>query len=246
MGATDVSGSDLVSGMRDGGKVPRSPAPRGGVLDLVLIVVVMIAIAGAGYFGVMQLMSPHAPPPAQPLAARPVSVAKVAWTDADTAICKAKGIRAANEPLPGELVFANSAVTEGFAGFSARLECRLLLKPTRFCDPKEKAAMVAEVNDYLGRIDIVSFGLGLQGAPMRLLGGVMGGEVEAGSGMYDVTRDATVQFMDSYQRRVAVAMRRLASDGIMAPSDFSVFLAGVPAVITRMFGDVTPKQNLCA
>jgi hypothetical protein len=241
-----VSGSDLVSGMRDGRKVPRSPVPRSGMLDLLLVVIVMITIAGAGYFGVMRLLAPQVPPPAQPLAADFEGVAKVAWTDADTAICQAKGKRAANEPVPGVLALANRAVTEGFAGFSARLECRLLLKPTRLCDPKEKAAMVAEVNDYLGRIDVVSFGLGLQGAPMRLLGGVVGGEVEAGSGIYDMTRDATIQFMDGYQQRVALAMRKLARDGIMAPSDFSVFLAGVPTVITRMFGDVAPTQDLCA
>ena len=128
-------------------------------MDVLLIVVVMLAIGGAGYFGVTKLMAPQAQPPGQPLTSPVVGVDKVAWTEADNAACQAKGIRATNEPLPGEMALANRAVTEGFAGFSARLECRLLLKPTRLCDPKEKAAMVAEINDYLGRIDIFYFGV---------------------------------------------------------------------------------------
>ncbi|MEQ1771706.1 MAG: hypothetical protein ABL879_17900, partial [Devosia sp.] len=113
------------------------------------------------------------------------------------------------------------------------------------CDPKEKAVMVAAVNDYLGRTDLIMLGLGLQGAPMRLLGAATGdGEINAGSSIYDMQKADTVAFMQGYQKRVASALQKLARDGLMAPADFGTFV-GVPETITTLFAGKTAQRNVC-
>jgi hypothetical protein len=170
----------------------------------------------------------------------------VIWTEADSAACLSRAIAAANAPVPDEVGLANPSVTEGYAGLSTRVECHLSVKTARFCDPKQKAAAVAMVNDYLGRTDTVYLGLGLQGAPMRLIGGITGGEVAMGSAMYDDIRDATVAFMTGYQKRVATALQQLRRDSLIGPEDFAgPFGMGVPEAITRVFADVEPKRNVC-
>lgn len=238
-----MPGRDLVSDLRESGKLASAPAPRGRIVDLVLAVVAAIAIGGAGYFGVTSWMSPTAPAPARVASIAPAEV----WTDADTAVCKSRAIAAANAPIPDEMAFANRSVTEGYAGLSVLVECQLSTKASRFCDPKQKATAVAMVNDYLARTDVVYLGLGLQGAPMRLLGGVVGGEVAMGSSIYDEQRDQTTTFMNAQQRRVSAALQRLRRDGILAPEDFGGFLGGgVPKAITRAFGDVQPQRQVCS
>lgn len=243
-----MSGRDLVNEMREGGKVPRAPASRGGLMDLLLAFVAIVAIGGLGYFGMTLWLSRQAPSPLLPAPAPQASAPmNAAWTDADTAICKSRALAAANAPLPEETMLANRAVTEGFAGLSTRLECYLSTKRARLCDPSEKAAVVAMVNDYLGRIDLVYLGLGLQGAPMKVLGDMLGGEVEGGSAMYDMEQDDTIAFMGNYQKRVAGALQMLARDGIMVPGDFAGFLGGsVPKAIEKMFGGAQPKRHLCS
>jgi hypothetical protein len=242
-----MSGRDLVGEMRGGDKMQVVAAPRGGSLDLLLTLVVIVAIGSAGFFGVRFWLS-QPPVPASPPPAEQASIpANAAWTDADNTLCQSKAMAAANEPLPAEMALANRAVTEGFAGFSARLECSLSRKSVRFCDPAEKAKAVAAVNDYLSRIDIVMFGLGLQGAPMRLMGTMLGGEIEGGSAMYDETKEETITFMAVYQKRVAAALQKLARDGIIAPADFNGPLGmGASAAITDMFGGVEAKRRVCS
>lgn len=243
-----MSGRDLVSEMREGGRVPRATVSRGGVTELLMSLAVVLIIGTVSYLGVslwLAAQGPPGPPPTMAQLASPHT--KTGWTDADTAICELKARSATNAPLPDEMLLANRSVTEGFSGLSARLECYLTLKPTRLCSPEEKAAMIARVNDYLGRVDLVYFGLGLQGAPMRLMGTMLGGEIEGGSAMYDMTKDDTIEFMVSYQKRVATALQKLAVDGIMTPGDFGGFLGmGVPEAITKIFAGVQPKRQLCS
>jgi hypothetical protein len=243
-----MSGRDLVSEMRESGKVP--PVPRSGsTLDLLLVVVVMVAVGSAGYFGLTSWLSSGAP---QPIASPPPAstaqggtITAVAWTEADSARCKAKARDAVDAPLPGEMAIANRAVTEGFSGLATSLDCYLSTKVARFCAPPAKAAMVAAVNDYLGRVDLVELGLGLEGAPMALLGGMMGGEIAGGSAVYDEERDETLKFMASYHKRIAADLQALARDGIVAPSDFGGLMGGVPKTVLTMFGNATAQRNVC-
>jgi hypothetical protein len=225
----------------------RAPRGSGSLLDLAIGAITLVAIGAAAYFGVITYLSPPPQPvPASPVVAtiKPVA-AQLTWTDADAKRCQSKAVSAANAPMPMDTALANRSVTEGFAGLSTRLECQLLTKRERLCDPEQKATMVAAVNDYLGRVDAVIFTLGLQGAPMRLFGAATGnGEVQAGSTIYDMTKDDTVDFMATYQKRVAVAVRVLASEGIMAPSDFGTFM-GVPETILSIFGTTAVKKRAC-
>ena len=245
-----MSGHDLISEMREGGKLPPARSARGGALDLILILVVVAAVGSAGYFGLTHWLrqgapQPNSPPPVGEMVSAG-SVTDVAWTDADAARCAAKGRAAANAPLPGEMALANPAVTEGFSGFATRLDCYLTTKVDRFCDPENKAALVAAINDYLSRIDLVEIGLGVQGAPMALLGGMMGGEVAAGSTIYDEQHAETLAFMATYNARIATDLQGLVRNGVVTSTDFSVFMGGVPKTIGAMIGTATPQHNLCA
>ena len=78
------------------------------------------------------------------------------------------------------------------------------------------------------------------------MGHFLGGEVQAGSGMYEIEHDATLAFMQSYQTKVAAALKSLARDGLIAPSDFAGFLGGVPENIKAMFGSAGAVRNICA
>ena len=211
-----MSGRELINRMRDGGAVPQAQGPRIGIMDLLLTVVALAAQSD------------------------------VAWTDEDSARCLAKARTAANAPLPAEMMVANRAVTEGFSGLATRLECHLTSKVTRLCDPVQKSAMVELVNDYLARVDLVELGLGLQGAPMALLGGMMGGEVAAGSGIYDEEKQETLDFMATYHRRIGGALQGLARDGILEAKDFATFISGPPETVMGLFGKAEPVRNVCS
>jgi hypothetical protein len=141
---------------------------------------------------------------------------------------------------------ANPSVTDGFGVMASFVECNLTTKETRLCDPKAKAAVVAQVNDYLSRVDIITTGLHLQGAPMAVLGEMFGGEISAGSGIYDIEKDATLAYMKIYNDRIVVALRSLARDGLLQESDFGAFMGvGVPSSITAAIGKVTAERHVC-
>jgi len=245
-----MSGRDLVSEMRDGGKTPSTPRSRGGAVDLLLVFAVVVALGSAGYFGVNHWLSSGPPQPASPPPKTDVALvtkgSTVAWTAADTSRCKAKARAAYEAPLPAEMGLANRAVTEGFAAMATSLDCYLSTKVERFCDPNQKTAMVAAINDYLGRVDLVELGLGVQGAPMALLGGMMGGEVEGGSAVYDEQRQETLTFMAGYHKRIASDLQALARNGVVAPADFGGMMGGVPEAVQRMFGSAKAARNACA
>ena len=182
-----MSGRELVRSRRDA-EPPREPG-GGRLFDLLIGLVAVVAIGSLAYFGYTNWLAPRF---AQPRAAATKLVAsvtpEVVWTDADMSRCKAKAQAAAETPEMGDAVLVDRTVTEGFAGMATLIECRLTTKISRFCDPKEKAALVDMVNDYLGRIDLLTLGLGAQGAPMAIMGGAFGGEMAAGRDIYDMKR----------------------------------------------------------
>lgn len=240
-----MSGRELVQARRDA-EPPRGPRDGGRILDMLLGLVAVVAVGSLAYFGYTHWLAPRSP---QPQYAPPKLVAAatpaVIWTDADMARCKAKAQAAADSPEMGDAVLVERTVTEGFAGMATLVECRITTKIARFCDPKEKAALVAMVNDYLGRIDLLRFGMGAQGAPMALLGGAFGGEIAAGRDVYDMEKDATFSVMETYHKRVAAGLRALGKRGVVTAGDFGSF-AGVPAAITSIFEGVTVSDQLCA
>jgi len=233
------------SGAQPAPRVPRSF----GALDVLFAVVAVIALSSLGYFGFTTFRSAPptqtaAPPPA---AATVAHVAAAEWTDADSTRCKARARAAASAPIPGETMMANPAVTEGYAGLATLVECALTTKPTRFCTAEGKAQLVSIVNDFQARGDLVVIGLGVEGAPMAIMGQFTGGEVAAGSDIHDIMRDQTLAFMDSYKAKVSAALRKLARDGIASPADFSGFMgASPPEHIVKMFGGTAATRNLCA
>lgn len=240
-----MSGRELVQARRDA-EPPRGPRDGGRVLDVLIGLVAVVAIGSLAYFGYTHWLAPRFPQP-RPAASKLVAAAapEVVWTDADTARCKAKARAAADSPEMGDAVLVERTVTEGFAGMATLVECRITTKIARFCDPQEKAALVAMVNDYLGRIDLLRLGMGAQGAPMALLGGTFGGEIAAGRDIYNMEKDATFSVMDIYHKKVAAGLRALGKRGVVSASDFGSF-AGVPAPIKDIFEGVTASDQLCA
>ena len=101
------------------------------------------------------------------------------------------------------------------------------------------------VNDYLGRTDLLRLGMGVQGAPMAIMGGAFGGEMAAGRDIYDMEKDATFSVMETYHKRVAAGLRALGRRGVVTAADFGSF-AGVPKSISEIFDGVTVSDQLCA
>lgn len=244
-----MSGRDLVRDVRSTAKPSAVPGQGLGIVDLVVTALAIVAVASLAYFGYATWFGHRAP---QPQATPPTELVAsidpaMAWTDDDTARCRAKARAASDDEMPAEAMFANRAVTDGFGPMATMIECRIATKSTRFCDPKEKAALVAMINDYLARVDIIRLGMGVQGAPMAVLGEMFGGEIEAGSGVYNMEKDGTFAFMQVYHSRIAEALKRLGRDGLLSAADFATFMGtGVPSTITEIFDGVTPERHACA
>lgn len=240
-----MSGRELVQARRDGDP-PRQPRDAGRIFDLLIGLVAVVAVGSLVYFGYTTWLAPRFPQPRSAVAKLVASVTpEMAWTDSDLSRCKAKARAAAESPETGDAVMVDRTITEGFAGMATLVECRLTTKIGRFCDPKERAALVETVNDYLGRVDLLKLGLGAQGAPMAIMGGAFGGEMAAGRDVYDMEKDATLSVMETYHKKVAAALRTLGKRGVVSAADFGGF-AGTPATITDIFKNVTVTDELCA
>ena len=248
-----MSGRDLVDDLRSGVK-PAPRAARGvGVLDIVLTLVTVAAVVGAGFFGYLSWMTPHSASPVTPdhkaplfsTDTRPASVIE-AWSDTDDSRCLARARAEANSDGPQQVVSPNPSLAPGFAGLATLLECKLTRKVSRFCSPEQKAKLVEAVNDYLTRRDLIVGALGLQGAPMAIVGQFVGGEAAMGSDIYESQRDDVLAFMQIYNKRVADALKALAREGLVAPSDFAGFMSGPPETIKVIFGSAVAERNACA
>ncbi|MDB5529261.1 MAG: hypothetical protein JWR51_2364 [Devosia sp.] len=241
-----MSGRDVVRGLRESGKLGK-PAIGGGRVDLWLGVVAVVAIACCIYVGLGWLN--NARPPASPLAVAHVVQADeqdAIWSDADTAKCQADARIAANEDVPGDLAMANQAVTSGgFSSMATMVACRATTKVARLCDAAQKAEFVAMVNDYVARLDLVVTGLNVQGGSIALIGGMLG--VEDPASAYDLSKDDTIAYLKIYHQRVVAGIQSLAKAGLIAESDFGVFLGmGASSTTSHMFEGVTPDHAGCA
>jgi hypothetical protein len=217
----------------------------GGGLDWILIVVAVIAVGALGFFGVSRFFGEGSAQPTQgPVIA--LAATEVTWTEDDAARCDKKAraeMKAARDGSSGSL---NPSLAPDFAGLAVGLECRIATRPERFCDEGQRTALVAEVKDYLNRIDLIIAGLNLQGAPLKLLGSASP-EVAFGSAIYDLITQMTVDSMEKYHERVAGELKQLVRDGIVKEDDFGAFLGmGVPPMIKKMFAGVSAQRNICA
>ena len=247
-----MSGRNLVNEMRSGSLAPKPPSRFPGALDLLLMSVALAAVAALGVLGFTTLVQPVLTPPVALVAQSPGSEQSllpvdVAWTEADTSRCESLARSARGAEVPSELALADRTIAEGFSALAAIVACRLETKPTRFCNPEEKGLLVAMINDYLGRIDLLVLGLGVQGAPMAVAGAFLGGEAAMGSDIYDMHRESTLAFMTLHHQRVADDLRALARDGIITAADFGAFMGmGVPARIEKLLGGIPVERQACA
>jgi len=248
-----LSGRDLINDMRSGTPPPPETPGRGGVTDMILVAVAVMAIGAVGYFGLGALLGGGSPAagPGPAAAVAKAMITQAAWTSDDADRCLAKARAVANsdigyQPAGDGMSTPNPAVAEGYAGLATLLECHMTLKPARFCDPAQRSALVSEINDFLGRSDLVMAGMAVEGAPMKIAGGLFGGEMSAGSEIYDMEHEATIQLMKTYGDKIVVALRKLARDGLISPADFSSFLTGPSENIKRMFGATAAERNVCA
>lgn len=241
-----MSGRDLVRDVRSTAKPSAVAGQSLGIFDLAVTALAIVAVASLAYFGYIAWLAPGAPQPTPPAQLVAATDPALIWTDEDTTRCSAKARSSRDDELPAEAMLANPAVTDGFGPMATMIACRIATKSPRFCDPKQKAALVAMLNDYLARVDVIRLGMGLQGAPMAVLGEMFGGEVEAGSGIYQMEKEGTFAFMQVYHARIADAVQQLGRDGIASPTDFATFMGtGVPETITAMFNGVKPERQAC-
>jgi hypothetical protein len=236
-----MSGKDLARQFREQGPAPRARS-GGGSFGFIIAVIAVCALGFGGVAGYRMLA-----PQAGMTTVAATKSEDVVWTEADTAKCEARARTAAAEDLPDDLMMANPALTDGaFAAFATRVQCRATLKVARLCDGAEKAAFVSMVNDYTSRLDLVVAALNLQGAPMAIIGQMMGGEAQMGSDMYDLTKEQTIAYLKIYHNRVATALRDLVAANLISLSDFGVFMGiGASGTITKMLDGMTATHTLC-
>jgi hypothetical protein len=232
---------NFVRSMRDEAK----PVRQTGVVDILLGAVALLAIAAAGYFGVTWWTG-QTSAPATALAAPAIVTASLApgdgWTDSDTKRCESQAHLGSDDH---DLLLANPTIVEGFPYLAGVVACKITTKADRFCDPTEKAALVALVNDYLARVGLVIAALKLEGTPMNLMSG-LGGEVAAGAEIHDMMVDDTISFMNVYHKDVANGLKSLARDGVITAGDFGAFMGfGVPPMVKEMLDGVEVTGHRC-
>jgi len=243
-----MSGRDLVDQVRSGARpLTDEPQRRGGLLDILATVAAIAALGTLAYFAYGAWFSGKAPHPPVQVASVPAQAAIPAeWTKADDTACMARARAAADDPDTGSYMITNRSVAEGMAFLGTKVECQLSTKITRFCGADGRAQLVAIVNDYITRADLVTIGLAAQGAPMALVGGMLGGEAAAGDAVYSSMHADTLAYMKDYDKRVVQSVRSLASKGIVKADDFKPFpFAGVPTRIAAMFAGTTVKSSIC-
>ena len=241
-----MSGRDLVDEMRSGIRPVADVSRRSGLFDILIAAIAVVALGALGFVAYGTWFSDRAPRPPVQVAAAAVPAQPVAWTEEDSAACKARGRSAANDPDTGTYLITNRSISEGVAGLATRVECELTAKPRRFCGTEGGGQVAAIVNDYINRMDLIRLGLAAQGAPMAFAGGLLGGEAAAGDAVYDAMKADTLAYMKQHDARVVKALRTLASGGIVTKEAFRPFpFAGVPARIEELFAGIEVKSSLC-
>jgi hypothetical protein len=227
-----MSSRDLVDSVRSG----NGTAPRRSLFDIIIAVVAALAVCALGYvaYGTWAQRSPTGFP--TPTAAS--SIVAATWTEADENACLSRARTAAKNADTGNYMITNAPIAEGVPFLVTKVECQLTSKPARFCGTAGRQQLVAIVNDYIGRIDLILLGLAAQGAPMAIAGGLFGGEAAAGDDTYSSMKADTIAYMKEYDDRVVAGIRSLASKGIITRDEFRSFpFGGVPKRIEEMFRD---------
>lgn len=244
-----MSARNLVQSMRaDGGRPPR----RTGAIDLALIACAFVGILALGWFAAGRYIV--TPPVAQRLVAASTTpaptgteMAAAAWTDADEKRCQVSARDTADDYRSAKVTVTNTSIAEGYPPLATMVHCRLAKKQVRFCDPVQRMALVEMVNDYLGRLDLLTVGLAVQGAPMKMMGGLVGGEAEAGNDVYEVMKNETFAFMQPYNDKIVADLRKLASNGVITAADFGGFMGmGVPDRIVSILKGVNVETPICS
>lgn len=242
-----MSGHDLVDEMRSGMRPVADISRRRSLFDIAIAAAAVVALGALGFVAYGTWFSGTAPQPPAQVATTAPPAEPAAWTEADSAACKARGRSAASDPDTGTYSITNRSISEGVAGLATLVECELTAKPRRFCGAEGSAKVVAIVNDYINRMDLIRLGLAAQGAPMAFAGGLLGGEAAAGDAVYDSMKADTLAYMKQHDARVVKAIRSLASGGIVTKEAFKPFpFAGVPARIEELFAGIEVKSNLCS
>ncbi len=243
-----MSGRDTVNEMRARGDFAK-PAGRSGGLDFLLLAMALFAVSCCAFLGLGWLVTK---PGSNGDPSRPALVAQTAspmerWTERDTVNCQAIARRAISDSRAAAAASLGlpSVTRSGYAGMAARITCLARTKPTRLCDPEEKATFVAAVNDYVSRLDVVLIGLKAQAGLVGAAAGVLGGEVGFGSAVLDVHTAATVDYIKIYHGDVTRSLRALAQGGVLTTGDFAGIF-GASGTIADILDPVSPSHRLCA
>lgn len=237
-----MSGRDVVRALRENTDLNKGRG-WGSLPDLALGLVALVAVICCAALAVNTFLL-RGPSPG-PVAVAGTGMAQPAWDAGDDTTCqnRARAARATGDD--DRFPLANDAVTGGYAALAANLECHASVKVARLCDSGEKAALIAQIENYLTRRDLIVLGLDAQGAPMQLMGSIMGGEAAFGSSVYDMTKADTLAFMDLQHQRVVESLRKLARGGILSPGDFGFLGYGAPAAIGEILRDITVTNPIC-
>lgn len=239
-----MSGREIVNAMRARGNFAK-PARTIGIVDILIAGLTLVALGFCCVLAMNSLFRPRiqALPPAS-------ITADALWTERDAARCETAAHQAGTRP---DAAIAEAAargirsITDGgFARLATRMNCLASTKITRLCNPEQKQAFLAEMNDYVGRFDLIVLGLGAQNGMVNIAGGVLGGEAEMGAGVMDMQTEATLDYIDYYHARIANNLRQLARIELVSLDDFGgTFGIGASGTIMAMLKDVVPTHDIC-
>ena len=239
-----MSGQDVVRARRD--KIGMQPVRSGIGIDLLLSVVAFAAVAFCIVLASRWIMA-GPPPVAPPAMVAAVDTTGLTWTEKDSAACESRARAAASEPLSSDMAMADPVISGGgFATIAARVTCRATIKAARLCDPAQKAELVAQVNDYVTRRDLIVLGLDVQGAPMTVIGAFTGGEVAGGASMYDAIKTDTLAYIAVHHDRLLAKLHALAQGGVLSAGDFSFMGLGLSPALAPAFENVTATAPICS
>jgi hypothetical protein len=245
-----MSGREIVNAMRARGNFAK-PVRTIGILDLVVAAVTVLALGCCCFLAINTIFRPTRPAGPAPVTVTASLDADALWTEQDAARCEASARQAATRPdsaVADDAALGIRAITDGgYAALATRMNCIASTKITRLCDPQQKEAFVAALNDYVGRFDLIVLGLGAQNGFVSLAGGMLGGEAEMGADVMDTQTQATLDYIDHYHARIVANLRQMARVELIRPEDFgAAFGIGASGTIVGILKDVVPTHNLCA
>ena len=260
-----MSGKEAVRALRERG-MQKPPTDFGPVLRTVAFALVAFIVGGGGVYGGVKLFAggPSPAPVSTPAPAATVEeVALVTsiplWTETDERTCQMAftSMAKAEKDVQKRAMENGEIMATGGSGsvapMGAQLRCLANTKPERFCDPEQRAILVASVKQYveqsvfIGAIaEATDFSMNAYIPAIAAASGTKSTEHEFGIAIVNDMTKSVGERMVASHKQVAATLRGLVEGGYVREEDFGAFMGfGVPLMVKNMLKGATPGPSVC-